>query len=49
LIAGRRRLNTPGHFLSLKHQENRVANDRFHLGLFDTCPRIDTTRRIAPV
>jgi hypothetical protein len=27
----------------------KFAKVRFHLGLFDTCPRIDTTRRIAPV
>jgi hypothetical protein len=33
----------------LAHQENRVTNDWFHLGLFDTCPRIDTKRLIAPV
>jgi len=27
-----------GHFPSLKHPEDRAANDRFRLGLFDTCP-----------
>jgi hypothetical protein len=38
-----------GHFRSLAHQENRLANDRFRLGLFDTCPRAATTVCVTPV